>query len=85
MDLNGGKIYIYIYKHKIFFTEFPSLLQKLIKRRVEINTICHSHIPVIWDRETLERLKIYLWTHAINYWFEQVKEGYIVEFVIYPT
>jgi hypothetical protein len=40
--------------------------------------------PLVWDQEAINRLKSLenKWTRAIDLWFKQVKQGYIVEFVV---
>jgi hypothetical protein len=40
--------------------------------------------PLVWDQNTINKLK-YVdneWDRVVKLWFDRVKEGYIVEFVI---
>jgi hypothetical protein len=40
--------------------------------------------PIVWDQAKLDILKVLdkRWTQDIDFWFSQVKGGYIVEFTI---
>jgi hypothetical protein len=40
--------------------------------------------PIVWNQATLDNLKVLdnKWIWAIDFWFTQVKEGYIIDFFV---
>jgi hypothetical protein len=76
--------YIYTNLHEVLFVEFPCLLYEWLKRKTTINTTLGVQEPLVWDQTIINRLK-YMdnkWAREIKFWFNQVKEGYIIEFTI---
>jgi hypothetical protein len=77
-------MYLYTDMHEIFFVEFPCLLYEWLKRKTTTNSTMWPLEPMVWDQAMLDRLKVLdnKWTRDIDFWFSQVKEGYIIEFVV---
>jgi hypothetical protein len=80
-------MYLYSNMHELFVTEFPCLLYEWLKRKTTNNISLRSQEPLVWDQVTIDRLKALdnKWTRAIDFLFSQVKEGYIIEFVVEYT
>jgi hypothetical protein len=55
-----------------------------MKRKIATNFALWPLELVVWDQATLDRLKELAnkWTRAIDLRFSQVKEGYVIEFVV---
>jgi hypothetical protein len=51
---------------------------------MEFNSTVLPSKLIVWDQAKIDSLKALdnKWTRAIDFWFAQVKEGYIVEFSI---
>jgi hypothetical protein len=60
------------------------LLYEWLKRHITINTALGAQEPLVWNQNTLNRLKSMnsKWAKSAEFWFDRVKEGYIIEFVI---
>jgi hypothetical protein len=61
----------------------PYLLYEWLKRKTATNYALWPLELVVWDQATLDRFNTLdnKWNRAIDFWFSQVKEGYIIEFL----
>jgi hypothetical protein len=69
--------------HENFFVEFPCLLYEWLKRKTTTNTSLMPLEPIVLDQVTIDRIRELdnKWTQDIEFYFSQVKEWYIIEFV----
>jgi hypothetical protein len=70
--------------HELFFGEFPCILHEWLKRQAcyqfdhatsGANSLGSNQVDSLKELEKR-------WTREIDFWFTQVKEGYIIEFTI---
>jgi hypothetical protein len=69
--------YLYTDMHEMFFVEFPCFLYEWMKRKTTTNSALWPLEPVVWDQDTLDRVKELdnKWTQAIEFWFYSSKGG----------
>lgn len=77
-------MYIYSYLHEILFAKFTCLLHEWVTRQEQINPVWKTLELIVRDQETITRLKTLnnKWTKEIDFRFERVREGNVLDFSI---
>jgi hypothetical protein len=78
--------YVFIDLHKVFFCDFPHLLQEWIIR-LKYNHVMNHIQQLDWTPVNIEQLHQVnnKFTHAVEFWLDSIFVGFITEFAVDTT